>query len=154
MIDLAEIQSLTRSTIAAGTVVQPTFFEDADVVADAGNGKDTIEQRLNTRGFCVVVDLPINGDVTSRAPASTQCDVLIPVHVQMNVNQNSSSSGAGKNVLEIVDVVCSALLAYGTGADRYEHADPAFELVTNDQGAVAYVVWFKKPTVLAEVVNL
>jgi hypothetical protein len=151
---LTGLQELMRTTIAAGTVDLPTYFEDGDVIADVGQSRDAIEERRNTRGFVVTVDLPTQLRVTERAPAVTQCHAVVPVVVDVNPEVNTTT-GSGKNILEIVDVVCSALLAYtGTDAtDRFEHEEEAALLMTNDSGTVSYVIWFRANVVLAEKFN-
>src|SRR5688572_6179936 len=104
---LNTVQELMRDTIAAGIPEQTAYFQDGDVVVDTGSERNAIEKLLNTRGYCVSVDLPIRATVIDRAPGVSQCHALIPVHVQLNPNQISADGGAGKEILDIVDVVCS-----------------------------------------------
>lgn len=146
MKELKDAQELLRSTIA-----DYSYFSGKTVIADVGLSKDAIEIAVNNSGFCVVVDLPIACDLMQRGPGVSECNVTFPVHVQVNPTVNAANGGAGVNVLEAIDSVCSAVLGYeGTDStDRFEHEEKPFELVVNDAGLLAYVIWFRTMITLA-----
>lgn len=141
MNDLQDVQALLRSTIAAATVDSVPYFEDGDVIADDGLQLDVIEQRIISRGFAVVCDLPVQAKVVRRAPNVNQCQAVFPVTFEFNP-QRITELGSMFGILSTMDVAASALLAYGTNpTDRFECADDAFDLLSNDAGLVKYVLW-------------
>lgn len=153
MFNLLTIQSTARSVIAAAELDSVAYFEDADVIAEDGYQRDTVEDRLNTRGFAVTVELPVGGRVIDRAPNVTHAHVVFAVNVVVNPKVNADNED--RDILEIVDVVCSAMLAHGSDAtDRFEHDDDAFSLLVDDEGKLMYMILFRAHTVLAETVNL
>ncbi len=149
MTNLKDIQALLVTTIQAGPFDATGYFSNDLVVADTGESKDAIEAALNNRGFAVVVDLPIVSKTFTRFPGVAHSYVTIPVHVQVNVQVNSA--GAAVSILEAVQHVFSAVLAYAEGdeADRFETEEEAFELIVTDSGLLAYVLWFRKMIALS-----
>ena len=146
MTDMADVQELCRDTIAAGPSDDVGYFADADVIADVGTSKNDIEAALGSRGFVVVVDLPIAGETFHESPVSVHTMVTVPVMLQFNQEINNATTGAGKGVLSAVDKAMSALLEYSATdeADKFTFGERPFELVVNDAGLVAYVLWVKK----------
>jgi hypothetical protein len=147
----SEVQDLTRDLIKTGTVELPDYFLNDSVISDDGNQRDTIEQALEDRGFVVIVDPPVSGKIYNRAPSIAHCDVLIPVHVQ--VNPKTNPAGAGVSITVALQEVICAILQYagldGDNADRYDVDDTPFELVVNDDGLYAYVILFRKTVVFS-----
>ncbi len=144
---LKDIQDLTVDTIALGTVALPDYFDNELVTKDIGLSKDRIENALNERGFVVVVDLPMRGKLYADGPGTAETYVTIPVCIQVNPTKNADV--AQKDILEAVDTVCDALLAYGTGAERFETEDDSFYLSVDDMGLLTYVLFFKKLVTLS-----
>jgi hypothetical protein len=151
--NIKDIQGTARDTIAAATLDSVAYFEDADVIADVGLSADAIMQRLEARGFVVVVDIPLGVRTSQRAPSVTHGEVPFGVIVQVNPKINAEQ--LNRNVLEIVDVVCSAMLAYGSDpTDRFEHDEEAVTLYVDDQGLLSYLILFHAQTVLAPYVTI
>ena len=153
MISLRDIQTAARDVIASAPYFSNEPIGPAElVVADEGLSKDDIENALNTRGLAVVVDFPLQAQVMHRTSGATHCYVTVPVHVQLNPVANASDNGAHKSILLAVDEVLNAFMENNPGddeADRFEIEYDAIDLILNDAGLVAYVLWLRKLCVFA-----
>lgn len=143
MILLQDLQDFTRDLVKNLT---GGYFTDDLVVSDVGLQKDEIEAALTSRGWCVVVDMPMRGRTVESAPGVSLVMVTIPVLVHMNPKQN-----ADIDVFETMGNIHDAILAYvsqsgsvNDDADRFESEDECFVLSVDDGGIITLVSFFKK----------
>jgi hypothetical protein len=142
MITLRDIQNDARDTIQG-----KSYFAQEAVIADNGLQIHEIEKALDGRGFCVVVGLPVTGtklDMDSDNVTHLSYATL-PVFVQINPAQNASATGAQKEVLVAIEEVWAALKTYeDDDGTRFEAESTDFELVVDDAGLLAFVIWVRK----------
>lgn len=148
MIEFKDIQSTARDTISAAA-----YFAGETVVAETGISRNDIEAALTGRGFSVVVDIPIKGDTTHRAPGTFQCSCLVPVTI--SINPETNPSGAKKSGPKAVQELFSALLAYSPDDehDRFTSDDDAFDMIIDDAGLFRFFLWFRKTANFSEPVT-
>ena len=149
MIALKDIQQTARDLIKAGPSDDTAYFADETVVVDVGLSRDDIENALATRGFCVAVNVPLMATIYQNSPGGTLLEAVLPVDVQVNPSVNAEATGAGKNILEALGNIFTALREYSESdeADRFELLEGeqgGYQLVTLDSGLLMYVMLFKK----------
>lgn len=142
MITLHESQTAARDVIQGAS-----YFAQEAVIADNGLQIHEIEKALDGRGFCVIVGMPVSGtksDYDSENVTHLSYATL-PIFIQVNPAQNVKSTGAQKEILVAIEEVFAALKTYEDDAEtRFEAESTDFELMIDDAGLLAYVVWVRK----------
>lgn len=142
MIALRDAQPDARDAIKGAS-----YFAQEAVIADTGLQVHEIEKALDGRGFCVVVGMPVTGTKQDDDSAGINhiSWVTVPIFIQINPARNVSADGAQKEIMVAIEEVFAALGTYKDDDETgFDSESTDFELLLDDAGLLAYVVWVRK----------
>jgi hypothetical protein len=147
MITLKEIQTAAVTLIAAHP-----FFAGETVLNDQGNSDDLLGQKLEERGFAVVVVPVLGGAMIGQGKDRVLVNVDLMVTLYLNPKTNPESGRANKDMGGAIESLVAAMLEYDRCEklphSKFKLASDAFNISTFDGGLFAYDVFFQRQCVL------